>query len=85
MKASRFFGGTNPKETGRGVRQVGNTGSVKGGGISKENRATVKQANVNAVVVPQRKLPNNPLSFERRPISKPSVKEDNRGKGRYNV
>jgi len=29
MKAQSFFGGTNPKETGGTVRQVGHTGKVQ--------------------------------------------------------
>lgn len=43
MKAQSFFGGTHPKETGKGVRQVGHKGSIqnKTGNIGR--KTNVKQ------------------------------------------
>ena len=44
VKAQSFFGGTEPKETGKRVRQVGHKGSVQNRTGSIARRDTVKQA-----------------------------------------
>ncbi len=49
MKAQSFFGGTHPKETGKGVRQVGHKGQVKSRTTSLPIRETVKQVKSSPV------------------------------------
>jgi len=44
MKATSFFGGTKPKETGTQVEQVGKTGSAEMPNPTIDPRTRVKQA-----------------------------------------
>lgn len=77
MKAQAFFGGTNPKQTGKKVRQVGHTGSAHKGGVDFARKNSVTQVGTHNSGGPNHKMHRDSHYTTKSTVGRPAGKERN--------